>query len=220
MRILQARLSQWLLPRRLAVAQWAPYAFRGGGVDAGGPWLALQCLPPLFYLPVLGVAAVEHVQQQSITNINPEVLARVSDHETEVKRIRKRVLLQFRSLALELIRSAGPALPRDDRLPTTISRMIFDVIDKSADDDISLAEFHAALNNLEIFLSVPACKWFYSSLDRFGTGGVTFEDFECCMREEIFDKLDLQEMDDSTAPLLVRDAATGGLRSSVTGLDV
>ena len=138
----------------------------------------------------------------------------MSSHEIEVKRVKKRVLLQFRALALELLRNAPdmminskshasvaarrfgrsglPSTPLMPRLRSSaqLCRMIFNAMDTRGDGNITFSEFRLALDSLEIFLSVPACRWFFSDLDREGTGTITFLDFELAMKENVFNTLE------------------------------
>ena len=170
----------------LLAIMWSPYAFVEGDVEAGLVWLALHLVPPLLYLPLLGMSAVDHIQHASVTCINPDVLSRVSDHEIEVKRVRKRVLLQFRHLALELLRSSGMSTTAASE---DVCRMIFDAMDSTGSGRLTFREFRESLDALEIYLSAPACKWFFSSLDKDGAGTIHYGHFEAAMKEEVFAKL-------------------------------
>ena len=62
-------------------------------------------------------------------------------------------------------------------------------MDEKGSGAISYKPFRQSLDALEIYLSAPACKWFFSSLDKNGMGVITFEHFEEAMRENVFETL-------------------------------
>jgi len=86
--------------------------------------------------------------------------------------------------------------------------MIFNAMDLRGDGEISFHEFRLALDSLEIFLSAPACKWFFSDLDKEGTGTITYDDFEAAMRENVFNTLATQEACHAKPLLTVSERVT------------